>query len=141
MISAALAFEDIIVETDPKYLKKIEKTLDRKVKPVTLLGASGWNSPDLPEKAERNVENAVFTDAFFAGSDDKATAQFVGEYQKKYRRTPTVVEALAYDSARIVRQVLEKVGKRDAARAEYERLAEGPDTPDAIRREARRRLR
>lgn len=126
MISAALAFEDIIVETDPKYLRKIEKTLDRKVKPVTLLGASGWNSPELPEKAERNVENAVFTDAFFAGSDDKHTAQFVGEYQKKYRRTPTVVEALAYDSAMIIKQVMTTANPatRDAMREAMRQVAD-----------------
>jgi arylsulfatase A-like enzyme/tetratricopeptide (TPR) repeat protein len=38
-------------------------------------------------------------------------------------------------------EVLEKLGKLDAARAEYQRLAGGPETPDPIRREARRRLR
>jgi len=38
-------------------------------------------------------------------------------------------------------QVLEKLGQRDAARAEYERLAGGQETPEAIRREAQRRLR
>ncbi len=126
MVSAALAFEDIIVETDARALRKIEKTLDRKVKPVTLLGASGWNSTELPEKAERNVENAVFTDAFFAGSDDKATAQFVSEYQKRYRRTPSGPEALAYDSAMIIRQVLAKSAPatRDAMREGIRQVAD-----------------
>jgi ABC-type branched-subunit amino acid transport system substrate-binding protein len=126
MISAALAFEDIIVETDPKHLRKIEQTLGRKVKPVTLLGASGWNSTELPEKAERNVENAVFTDAFFASSDDKQTALFVSEYQKRYKRTPSIVEALAYDSARIIKQVLEKdaPSTREAMREAIRKVAD-----------------
>lgn len=107
LISAALAFEDIVVETDPRVLRKIEKTLDHTVKPVMLLGGSGWNSLDLVDKAKRNVENAVFTDAFFAGSDEKATVHFVTAYQKKYNRSPRTEEALIYDSARVVRQVLE----------------------------------
>jgi ABC-type branched-subunit amino acid transport system substrate-binding protein len=108
LVSAALAFEDIIVETDPKMLKRIEKTLDRKVTPVQLLGGNGWNSQDLVNNAKRNVENAIFTDAFFAQSQDANTQQFVQAYQKKYNRTPRTEEALLYDSARIIRQVIEK---------------------------------
>jgi hypothetical protein len=128
LISAALAFEDIIVETDPRTLKKIEKTLDRKVTPVTLLGGSGWNSTDLVDKAKRNVENAVFTDAFFAGSEDKATAQFVNAYQKKYNRTPRTEEALIYDSARIIKSTLEsgKPATRDAMREALRHVASYP---------------
>ncbi|MCK6552914.1 penicillin-binding protein activator, partial [Myxococcota bacterium] len=114
LISAALAFEDIIVETDPRYLRKIEKTLGRQVTPVTLLGASGWNSPELPEKAQRNVENAVFTDAFFAGSEDRATAELVAAFQRKVKRNPTAPDALAFDSARIMRAVVE--GEKPASR-------------------------
>jgi ABC-type branched-subunit amino acid transport system substrate-binding protein len=147
LISAALAFEDIIVETDPKTLKKIEKTLDRKVKPVTLLGGSGWNSTDLVDKAKRNVENAVFTDAFFAGSEDKATAQFVNAYQKKYNRSPRTEEALIYDSARIIKSTLDsaKPATRDAMREALRHVASyagvtgktsfsaGPDAQKQIR--------
>jgi ABC-type branched-subunit amino acid transport system substrate-binding protein len=109
MITAALAFEDVIVEQDPRRLRTIERTLGRKVKPVTLLGASGWNSEKLIERADRNVENAIFTDGFFAGSDDPTTVEFVRRYRDAYERTPRLYpEALFYDSARIIRQVVEE---------------------------------
>jgi len=107
LIAPALAFEDIIVETDKRRLKKIEKTLGRKVKPVRLMGASGWNSPALPEKAERYVENALFTDGFYSGGDDKATAAFVTEFRKQFQRTPGLPEGLFFDAIKIVRQIIE----------------------------------
>ena len=53
LISAAIAFEDIIVETDTKNLQRIEKTLGHKITPVTLLGGSGWNSQELADKAAK----------------------------------------------------------------------------------------
>ncbi len=129
MITAALAVEDVIVEQDPRRLKIIEKTLGREVKPVTLLGASGWYSDQLLERAERNVENAVFTEAFFAEADDKRVDEFVRNYKKKYDRAPALYpEALLYDTARIFRTVLEKQHPqtREAFRAALRDLRDFP---------------
>ena len=106
LVAPALAFEDIIVEQDPRYLRRIEKTLGRKVEPVTLMGVSGWNSPQVPEKAGRYVENALFTDGFFPGDDRRETAQFVAEFRKNFNRTPALPEALFYDAIRMVRTVI-----------------------------------
>lgn len=106
MVSAALAFEDVIVETHPRRLERIEKTLGRKVKPVTLLGANGWNSTALLERAGRNVENAVFTDAFSAGSQLPRVARFVEAFQRAHRRPPRLYpDALIHDSARMLRTI------------------------------------
>lgn len=107
MVSAALAFEDIIVETNPRRLRIIEKTLGRKVKPVTLMGGSGWNSDQVPERSGRNVENAIFPDGFFANADDKQVAEFVNAYKKAHQRTPRLYpEALFWDSARLMAHVI-----------------------------------
>ncbi|MBX2810159.1 MAG: penicillin-binding protein activator [Myxococcales bacterium] len=109
MIAAALAAEDIIVEKDPQRLKIIERTLGRLPKVVTLLGASGWNSARITESTGRTVENAVFTDGFFAKSTDERTAQFVEAYRARFGRSPNLYpEALIYDSARLIRQILER---------------------------------
>lgn len=123
LIAPALAFEDIIVELDPRRIRTIEKTLDRKVKPVRLLGASGWNSPTLPEKAERYVENAIFTDGFFAGAEDKQTVEFVTAFRKQFSRTPILPEALFYDAVRMIKQVV---------------LTSGPQTRNDLREALRR---
>ncbi len=117
MIAAALAFEDVIVEQDPRRLRTIERTLGRDVTPITLLGASGWNSQKLIDRAERTVENAIFTDGFFADAEDPATVDFVNRYREQHGRTPRLYpEALFYDSAHILKGIFES--KPPATRAE-----------------------
>ena len=93
-----LAAEDIIVERDPQVLQKIEKTLGRKVEPITLLGTSAWNSPELPKKAGRTVENAIFADISFDGAGDEVHAKFVAGSRKHFERRPEHHEALLYDA-------------------------------------------
>lgn len=119
MIAAALAAEDIIVEQDPRRLRTIERTLGRTPKIVTLLGASGWNSSKITDSTGRTVENAIFTDGFFAGADDERTSRFVRAYRERFDRVPSLYpEALIYDSARILRSVIEtqRPSTRDALR-------------------------
>ena len=48
---------------------------------------------------------AIFVDGFYAGSARPATKAFVEAFQKKYSaRCPTILEASAYDAARMVRR-------------------------------------
>ncbi len=106
LIAPALAAEDVVVETNPRYLDKIEKTMGRKVKPVRFLGASGWNFQALPEKAGRYVENALFTDGFFAHADHEDTKRFVTAFQKAFKREPTTEEAMMFDTVRLAKHVI-----------------------------------
>lgn len=107
MIAAAVAFEDIFVERDPRRLRVVERTLGRKITPITLLGANTWNSSELPKKAGRNVENAIFTDAFFPESGDRATTDFMDAYVREFNRQPRLYpEALFFDSAKIVAGIM-----------------------------------
>lgn len=134
MVAAALAFEDIIVETNPRRLRIIEKTLGRKVNPVTLLGGSGWNSDSVPERSGRNVENALFTDGFFAEADDKLVSEFVTAYQKAHRRTPRLYpEALFWDSARMIAHVVKTSApaNREAMRAALSAVKDFPGVAGA----------
>ena len=102
---------------------RIERTLGRKVKPVTLLGASGWNSNELPEKAGRYVENAIFIDGFFADSESPQVRSFVDGFRKEFRRTPGLPEAQFYDAARLLKEVV---------------LKEAPTTREAMRQALRK---
>ncbi|MBI2378288.1 MAG: penicillin-binding protein activator [Deltaproteobacteria bacterium] len=106
LIAPALAAEDVVVETNPRYLEKIEKTMGRKVKPVRLLGASGWNYKTLPEKAGRYVENAMFSDAFFMNADHEETKRFVSAFQKSFKREPTSEDAMMFDTVRLAKHVI-----------------------------------
>lgn len=119
LIAPAVAAEDIIVARDPRVLEKIEKTLGRKVHPVTLLGTSAWSSPELAKKAGRTVENAIFADVPFGAPTNDATRRFTASFRKHFKRSPRRHEALLYDATRFVRAVLtmEKPSTTDDLRA------------------------
>ncbi|MEK7688864.1 MAG: penicillin-binding protein activator [Deltaproteobacteria bacterium] len=72
------------------------------IKDIKLLGSNGWNSPKLIELAGKYVEGAVFTDGFFAGSKRETTLQFVNNFRDLYGTEPGIIEAQAYDAARMM---------------------------------------
>jgi ABC-type branched-subunit amino acid transport system substrate-binding protein len=107
LIAPAVVAEDIIVERDPTRLKQIEKTLGREVEPITLLGTSAWNSPELAKKAGRAVESAIFADAYFdAATEDEITSAFVAGFRKHFGRRPQHQDALLYDATRFIVDLL-----------------------------------
>ena len=78
------------------------------VRGIKLLGTSLWNSPDLLKKGAEYLEGAVFVDSFYTLSYYPETNNFVDVYYSTYGREPEYIEALAYDSAGMIFQVLEK---------------------------------
>jgi hypothetical protein len=120
LVAPALAVEDVITQTcDSTEIQRLRKLTHRpNLEPVQLLGANGWDDPSLVEKAGRYVECAVFVDGFYADSDRPETKEFVEAFQTKYQRPPSILEASAYDSARMIRRVLERgATTREALRA------------------------
>jgi branched-chain amino acid transport system substrate-binding protein len=120
LVTPALAVEDIVTNAcDPRDLERIRKTTGKKdLKTVTLFGTNQWSSPKgrsgLPELLERGgkfVTCSVYVDGFFVDSQRPATQKFVKAYRDAYRETgrdPGLLEAIGFDSARMVRQVLDK---------------------------------
>ncbi len=110
LLAPALAVEDVVTTTcDPKGLERIRKSTGREdLKPVQLLGSNGWDDPSLAEKVGRYVECAVIVDGFFAGSERPETKRFAEAFQKKYGHPASILEASAYDAARMLRLVLER---------------------------------
>jgi ABC-type branched-subunit amino acid transport system substrate-binding protein len=120
LVTPALAVEDIITSTcNTTELERIRKSTGNKdLQPVQLFGANGWDDPTLVEKAGRYVECAIFVDGFYAASARPETRKFVEAFQAKYQHPPSILEASAYDSARLVRQQLERGAiTRDAVRS------------------------
>ncbi len=124
LIAPALAVEDVVTQTClPEEVAKIRKTTGRPdLQPVQLLGSNGWDEPSLFDMAPggpgRSVRCAIIVDGFYAGSSRPETKRFVEAYGKKYPgQVPTILEASAFDGARMVRQVMEtRVQTRDALR-------------------------
>jgi len=113
LIAPALAFEDIVMTHDPKMLEKIKKATGRdNIRPVTLLGASTWNSPQTVESCERYCEESVFVDAFNADSPDAKVRDFVTAFRNAASVEPHLTDAQAFDTAGIVRAVLQRSGPR-----------------------------
>jgi len=118
LVAPALAVEDIITNTcDPKEIENLKKTTGKKdIRTVTLLGGNGWNSPKngdgIPQLVERGgkfVLCSVFVDGFYADSSREATRRFVRLYSEAYKDvTPTLLDAVGFDSARMLRQLLDK---------------------------------
>ncbi|MBI4390230.1 MAG: penicillin-binding protein activator [Nitrospinae bacterium] len=69
---------------------------------VALLGASGWNSPELPKIAGKFLKNGVFVDGFFLNSPDKHAREFVNGFKTTFAEDPTIISAQAYDAARMI---------------------------------------
>jgi ABC-type branched-subunit amino acid transport system substrate-binding protein len=121
LVAPALAVEDLVTATcDPKELERIRKGAGREdLKAVQLLGGNGWDDPALVERAGKYVQCAVFVDGFFAASERPETRRFVEAFMKRYGKPPSILEASAYDAARMVRQAVEKdrATTREAVRA------------------------
>ncbi|MFQ5464942.1 MAG: ABC transporter substrate-binding protein [Thermodesulfobacteriota bacterium] len=69
---------------------------------VRLLGANGWNSPDLVKEAGDYVEGAVFVDGYFSESTRPGTVEFTERFRETFGMEPGEIEAQAYDAARVI---------------------------------------
>jgi ABC-type branched-subunit amino acid transport system substrate-binding protein len=110
LVVPALAVEDIMFTNASKEdLKAAMKATGFKdIKTVQLLGGNGWDSPNLPERAGKFVDGSVFVDGFFAGSEGEETKRFVEEFKKLYGGEPGLLEAHAYDTARMIIDIIRK---------------------------------
>jgi hypothetical protein len=78
----------------------------RREPPVTLLGTAAWNNPELVTLGQRYVRNSAFVDAYFGGDWRNPTADFARRMTELNGSPPTVLEAAAYDSTRILLEVM-----------------------------------
>jgi ABC-type branched-subunit amino acid transport system substrate-binding protein len=77
---------------------------------LTFLGTNAWNGPDLISIAGKSAEGAVFVDTFFKKAPSPFIARFVEEFQKTYQREPETLEALTYDGARLLLEIIRSKG-------------------------------
>ncbi|MBM7119341.1 penicillin-binding protein activator [[Archangium] primigenium] len=156
LVAPALAVEDIVTNAcDARDLERIRKTTGKKtLKTVMLLGTNAWSSgkgasglPELVERGGKFVTCSVYVDGFFVDSQRPATRRFVQAYRQAYSGDPSLLEAYGYDSARMVRQLLESKQAPTSRAAFREALATLKDFDGATgktsfddKREARKPL-
>jgi len=90
------------------------------IRGTTFLGTNAWNGPGLISVAGKAAEGAIFVDAF---SKVPFVKNFVDEFQKEYLRQPETLEAICYDGARFLREILQ---------------SKSPSTPSELKEELRK---
>ncbi len=84
-----------------------------------ILGDSGWNNPLLLFAPKREtIRQAVFTDSFFPHSEAQEVQHFVAEHERFFYRYqgyvgPTAYTAYAYDTAKLLLQLLTQPANQD----------------------------
>ena len=73
----------------------------------TFLGTNAWNGPGLISTAGRAAEGAIFVDLFFKTDPSPWVVRFIEEFQKNYQREPEILEALGYDGAKLLKDILQ----------------------------------
>ena len=71
------------------------------IEKIALLGANGWNSPELVKMGGKFLKSVYFVDGFYSDSHQVGVRKFVEIFQKNYGELPSHFSAHAYDAAGI----------------------------------------
>jgi ABC-type branched-subunit amino acid transport system substrate-binding protein len=106
-------FQAIFIPDEPKKAGMlVPQLVYYDIKNVFLLGTNLWHSETLIKMAEPYVQGAIMADAFFAGSLEPPAKRFVTAFEETYQEPPGFIEAIAYDSAMILFDVVGRPGVR-----------------------------
>ncbi|MCB2187237.1 MAG: penicillin-binding protein activator [Deltaproteobacteria bacterium] len=74
---------------------------------IQLMGTSLWHDPALVETTGRYIQGAVFPDAFDPSSPRPVVQNFVSQFREAQGRVPNVLEAQGFDTALLLRRILD----------------------------------
>jgi branched-chain amino acid transport system substrate-binding protein len=95
-----------IPDTDDRVGSILSQMAYYDIKGLTFIGTNAWNGPGLISIAGKSAEGTIFVDAFFKGDPSPTVARFVEEFRKAYQREPETLEALSYDGAKLLKEIL-----------------------------------
>ncbi|HSQ86417.1 MAG TPA: penicillin-binding protein activator [Desulfobacterales bacterium] len=78
------------------------------VKDTYLFGTNLWHSDNLIDMAYKHAQGAIMPDGFFAESKSQNVKQFVDGYNEIFHQKPGFIEAVAYDTALILFQIVSR---------------------------------
>ena len=100
-------FDAIFIPDSPKRAGLIIPQLSfYDVDNVYLFGTNLWHSDVLIKMAYQYAQNAIMPDIFFAESSSEKVRDFVGTFEKTFREKPGFIEAVAYDTAMMLFQIV-----------------------------------
>jgi branched-chain amino acid transport system substrate-binding protein len=71
-----------------------------------IIGNNLWHSENFIRLVGNYSQKSILTDGFFAGSKNPRVHSFVNEFQATYGYSPGFIEAVAYDTAMLLMEVL-----------------------------------
>jgi len=110
-----VAEADVDVLFLPDYYNKVNviaKQAKDKGITATLLGADGWDSPDLDLEA---VDGAYFSNHYSVYDPRPVVQDFVAAFDTEYGMTPDFVAVLAYDATNVLLEAIQNAGVDDPA--------------------------
>jgi ABC-type branched-subunit amino acid transport system substrate-binding protein len=100
-------FEALLVPDSPNMLGLVVPQLAyHDIVNVTLLGTNLWFSEKLLHEGGEYAQGAVFPADFYPDSRSPRVQRFIAAFESVYGRKPGFMEAIAYDSARILLGIL-----------------------------------
>ncbi len=104
---AIVDFDAVFIPDAPKKAGLIIPQLAfHDVTDTYLLGTNLWHSDSLIEMALQYAQDAIMPDGFFAESASEEVMNFVRTFHKTFDRKPEFIEAVAYDTAMILFQMV-----------------------------------
>ncbi|MFC1877414.1 penicillin-binding protein activator [Thermodesulfobacteriota bacterium] len=76
------------------------------IEDVVLMGTNLWHSQQLISMSRDYIQGAVLTDGFFAESKDPKVRVFLKDFQNTFDEKPGFIQAVAYDSTKILLHTL-----------------------------------
>ena len=102
-------FDAIFIPDSPGKAGQIVPQLAyHDIKDVYILGTNLWHSDSLIKIAQQYVQGAVMPDGFFAASPSPRVQKFVRDFEETYQETPDFIEAIVYDTAMILFNVVSR---------------------------------
>lgn len=106
---AVIDFDAVFIPDGPGRTGMVAPNLTyHDVNYVWLLGTNLWHNQDLWKMAGRYLRWAVFPDGFNPDSSNPIAAGFVRDYTQAMGRKPNVLDAHGFDSALILRSLLDR---------------------------------
>jgi branched-chain amino acid transport system substrate-binding protein len=100
---AALDFEAVFIPEGPTTSGLLIPQLAfYDVVGVHLFGTNLWHSDRLIEMAKQFIQGAIMADGFFAESNSQKVKDFVDLFEETFNEKPGFIEAVAYDTAMIL---------------------------------------
>ncbi|OQW52439.1 MAG: hypothetical protein A4S09_08785 [Proteobacteria bacterium SG_bin7] len=122
-------FEALFIPDDTIALGQIASMLKyNDVGGIRLLGTNLWNKPsEFFARGQTFAENSLFVDSYTPSESELKGNYFYQEFGRVFGQKPTVFEIQAYDTGRILRQILDR--GTDSRTGVISSLKDGRDFP------------